>query len=91
MGGCGDTPAHMYGFKLRLGFIHMGMYLIAQERHRYDMKITIKIKSVYGNELRYVVEPEPAAYIRTLTGKKTVDEQDIRALMGLGIEVYYVG
>ena len=55
------------------------------------MAIHVKVKSVYGNDLIYVVEPEAADFIRTLTGKKTVSEYDIEALRGLGIEVTYVG
>jgi hypothetical protein len=55
------------------------------------MKIHVKVKSVYGNDLIYVVEPGARASIRLLTGKKTVSAYDIEALRGLGIEVYYVG
>ena len=51
------------------------------------MEIHVKVKSVYGNDLIYVVEPRAATYIRFLTGKKTVSKADITALRGLGIEV----
>jgi hypothetical protein len=51
------------------------------------MEIHVKVKSVYGNDLMYVVEPGKANLVRLLTGKKTVSNQDIYALRGLGIEV----
>ena len=55
------------------------------------MEIHVKVKSVYGNDLIYVVEAWAAAYISTLTGKKTVTKHDIEALKGLGIEVIHNG
>ena len=55
------------------------------------MEIHVKVKSVYGNDLMYVVEPGARASIRLLTGKKTVNAYDIEALKGLGIEVIHNG
>ena len=55
------------------------------------MEIHVKVKSVYGNDLIYIVEKGKANLVRVLTGKKTVSEADIYALRGLGIEVIYVG
>jgi hypothetical protein len=54
------------------------------------MTIHVKVKSVYGNDLMYVVEPGKANLVRLLTGKKTVSKKDIYALRGLGIEVTQV-
>ena len=55
------------------------------------MEIHVVVKSVYGNDLMYVVEPGKANLVRLLTGKKTVSERDIYALRGLGIEVIHTG
>ena len=55
------------------------------------MEIHVVVKSVYGNDLMYVVEPGKANLVRLLTGKKTVNAYDIEALKGLGIEVIHNG
>lgn len=48
--------------------------------------ITYKIKSVYGNDMKYVQGDEVKA-ISLLTGKKTIDNKDIHALELLGFQV----
>lgn len=48
--------------------------------------IIIQSRSVYGNELWYVVS-EHAQDIKTLTHKETVNMEDVQALEGLGFEV----
>lgn len=45
--------------------------------------IKIETKSVYGNDLMYVVS-EHAEAIQNLTGKKTIDASDIKQLKALG-------
>ena len=45
--------------------------------------IKIETKSVYGNDLMYVVS-EHAEAIQNLTGKKTIDASDIKQLKTLG-------
>ena len=45
--------------------------------------IRVQTKTVYGNDLMYVVS-EHAAPIRALTGKKTIDSNDINQLKKLG-------
>ena len=45
--------------------------------------IQVQTKSVYGNDLMYIVS-EHAAPIRALTGKKTIDSNDINQLKKLG-------
>ena len=45
--------------------------------------IQVQTKSVYGNDLMYIVS-EHAAPIRALTGKKTIDRNDINQLKKLG-------
>jgi len=45
--------------------------------------IKIETKSVYGNDLMYVVS-EHAEAIQNLTGKKTIDASDIKQLKVLG-------
>jgi|TARA_R100001530_G_scaffold64598_1_gene46348 hypothetical protein len=50
------------------------------------MTITLKSRWAYGRTLLYPIGPE-AEHLRRLTGKKTVDLDDLRALRGLGIEV----
>ena len=46
--------------------------------------IKIETKSVYGNDLMYVVS-EHAEAIQNLTGKKTIDASDIKQLKVLGL------
>lgn len=45
--------------------------------------IRVQTKSVYGNDLMYVVS-DHAAPIRALTKKKTIDSNDIKQLKKLG-------
>ena len=45
--------------------------------------IRVQTKSVYGNDLMYIVS-DHAAPIRALTGKKTIDNNDIEQLKKLG-------
>ena len=50
------------------------------------MQIMIESRNVWGNELTYVM-PEDGAIakaIRGLTGKKTIDNNDIKSLRSLG-------
>lgn len=48
------------------------------------MNIEIEIKNVYGNELNYIVDSEKAFLLSQLTGRKTLTDEDIKALKGLG-------
>ncbi len=48
------------------------------------MNIEIEIKNVYGSELKYVVDSEKALLLSQLTGRKTLTDEDIKALKGLG-------
>ena len=45
--------------------------------------IKIETKSVYGNDLMYIVS-EHAEAIQSLTGKKTIDALDMKQLRTLG-------
>tara|TARA_R100001082_G_scaffold50186_1_gene27187 strand:- start:1138 stop:1320 length:183 start_codon:yes stop_codon:yes gene_type:complete len=45
--------------------------------------IQVQTKSVYGNDLMYIVS-EHAEPIKALTGKKTIDNNDIEQLKKLG-------
>ena len=45
--------------------------------------IKIETKSVYGNDLMYIVS-EHAEAIQNLTGKKTIDASDMKQLRTLG-------
>lgn len=45
--------------------------------------IKVLTKSVYGNDLMYIVS-EHAEPIKALTGKKTIDQRDIAQLKKLG-------
>ena len=50
------------------------------------MKIMIESRNVWGNELTYVM-PEDGAIakaVRGLTGKKTIDNNDMESLRSLG-------
>lgn len=50
--------------------------------------ITIEKRNVYGNELIYIVSNHAEA-IRRLTGKKTIDQNDIATLEQLGFTIRY--
>jgi hypothetical protein len=45
--------------------------------------ITIEIKTVYGNESIYITS-EHKEQVSSLTGKKTISRDDIKALKALG-------
>ena len=51
------------------------------------MTIQIEIKYHYGNECLYIINEAEAQAVRSLTGKKTISRQDIKALEVLGIKV----
>lgn len=51
------------------------------------IKIQVKHKEVYGNDLMYICDPRHADIVGHLTGKKTVDLRDIENLRKLGCEV----
>ena len=53
------------------------------------MTVTIETRVVGYNEMIYPIG-ESAEHVKRLTGKKTVDLSDLRALQGLGIEVVEV-
>ena len=60
------------------------MYTQAIQNQKVDSKIIdYRIKSVYGNEQKYVAS-EHAQWIAKLTGKKTIDASDMIALEALG-------
>ena len=50
------------------------------------MTVTVEHRTVYGNEMFYPIG-EGAEHVQQLTGKKTVDVLDLRALQALGIEI----
>jgi len=52
--------------------------------------INAQIKNVYGNEMIYIVDQNEAKAISMLTGKKTIDNNDIDALFMLGIQINIV-
>ena len=49
--------------------------------------IDAQIKNVYGNEMIYIVNADEAKAVSMLTGKKTIDSNDINALFMLGIQI----
>lgn len=51
-----------------------------------NKNIKIEARNVYGNQTLYVVS-EHAEAIKQLTGKRTIDKSDIRALESLGFMV----
>ena len=51
------------------------------------MTIKTQPKTAFGKTLHYVVEPTQAAALTRLTGKKTINENDIAALETLGVAV----
>lgn len=54
------------------------------------MIIRYSTRSVYGNDLHYVVDPHQAEVIGALTGRKTLTSADMLALRALGHEVVQV-
>lgn len=51
------------------------------------MEIVVFEKSVYGLMKLYVEDEKVAQALQMLTGKRTIDQDDISALKVLGIEV----
>ena len=51
------------------------------------MTIKTQPKTAFGKTLHYVVDPTQAAALTRLTGKKTINENDIAALETLGVGV----
>lgn len=48
--------------------------------------VSIKRKNVYGNELIYPCNMKEE--LRQLTGKKTLDMNDLKSLKALGVQIY---
>ena len=51
------------------------------------MTIKTQPKTAFGKTLHYVVDPTQAKALTRLTGKKTINENDIAALETLGVAV----
>ena len=51
------------------------------------MNIKTVTSTAFGKTLHYVLDDNQADAIRTLTGKKTINDNDIIALMQLGLTV----
>ena len=51
------------------------------------MTIKTQPQTAFGKTLHYVVDPTQAAALTRLTGKKTINENDIAALETLGVAV----
>ena len=51
------------------------------------MTIKTQPKTAFGKTLHYVTDPTLAAALTSLTGKKTINENDIANLKTLGIAV----
>lgn len=43
-------------------------------------------KGVYGKVMIYASDPTIARHLQTLTGKKTIDENDMASLTALGVK-----
>ena len=56
------------------------------------MQIQIESRNVWGNELIYVIpeDGKVAKAIRSLTGKKTIDNNDMESLRSLGHSFLWV-
>ena len=55
---------------------------MSQDKSKYVIRVYYK--DSYGTRYWYVKDPKQASLISTLTGKKTIDETDMRALTNLG-------
>ena len=51
------------------------------------MTIKTQPKTAFGKTLHYVTDPTLAAALTSLTGKKTINETDIKNLKTLGVAV----
>ena len=51
------------------------------------MTIKTQPKTAFGKTLHYVTDPVQAQALTSLTGKKTINENDIAALETLGVAV----
>ena len=51
------------------------------------MTIKTQPKTAFGKTLHYVTDPQFAAVLTLLTGKKTINETDIACLETLGVAV----
>ena len=51
------------------------------------MTIKTQPKTAFGKTLHYVTDPVQAQALSSLTGKKTINENDIAALETLGVAV----
>ena len=51
------------------------------------MTIKTQPKTAFGKTLHYVTDPIQAAALKSLTGKKTVNDSDLIALQMLGLQV----
>ena len=51
------------------------------------MTIKTQPKTAFGKTLHYVTDPVQAKALSSLTGKKTINENDIAALETLGVAV----
>jgi hypothetical protein len=47
-------------------------------------------KSVYGNDMHYMYDPEMAKHVQTLTGQRTLSTRHTDALRALGHDVQHV-
>jgi len=56
------------------------------------MRIMVESRNVWGNELTYVMPEngETAKAVRRLTGKKTIDNNDMESLRSLGHSFLWV-
>ena len=54
------------------------------------MIIEYFIKSVYGNDLKYIAKEDQAKAVQMLTGQKTLTTQAIAGLQRLGFELKQV-
>ena len=51
------------------------------------MTIKTQPKTAFGKTLHYVTDPTQADALKSLTGKKTVNDSDLIALQMLGLQV----
>ncbi len=65
---------------------------IRQDKQRRGQHMIIEYykRDHWGVERKYILNPRIANAVRVLTGKRTVDNQDIQAMLDLNIEVVLV-
>ena len=68
----------------------VGGHVLTQHEGKTMGTVEYRIRSVYGEDRRYVVDPTQAALISALTGRRTLTARDVNTLVELGFTLVQV-